>query len=159
MMRRPDLTSPAHLRGSSKITFPRPVGVHRSLRNRARAQLPAATRYYGPLLSPIRRTPGQARQRFKCWGAPPRSQGTGSCLYTRALRLTNLAPRCPGREAPPVTGHREAPLTPQSPQPPGAGPRSYLQLSGGPRKAPRPSIPGALATRGAKGKARAAAAP
>ncbi|KAJ1104132.1 hypothetical protein NDU88_001547 [Pleurodeles waltl] len=32
-----------------------------------------------------------------------------------------------------------------------------LQLSGGPRKAPRPSIPGTLAARGAKGKARPAA--
>ncbi|KAJ1155150.1 hypothetical protein NDU88_007885 [Pleurodeles waltl] len=64
------------------------------------------------------------------------------------------------REAPPVTsgsaGHPEAPLTPQARQPPGAGPCGGLQLSGGPRNAPRPLIPGALTTRGPKGKARPA---
>ncbi|KAJ1161997.1 hypothetical protein NDU88_002477 [Pleurodeles waltl] len=103
MARRADLTSPAQLRGSTKITLPKPVGVHRSLRNHAKAHLPAATRYYGPLLSPTRRTAGQTKQSFRCRGVQPRSQGTGSLPSTRAPRLTNLTPRHPAGEALPVT--------------------------------------------------------
>ncbi|KAJ1115894.1 hypothetical protein NDU88_004114 [Pleurodeles waltl] len=94
MVRWPDLTSPAQLRGSTKITLSKPVGVHRSLRNHAKAQLPAATRYYGPLLSPTRRTAGQTKQSFRRRGAPPRSQGTGSPPSTRAPRLTNQGKLC-----------------------------------------------------------------
>ncbi|KAJ1181885.1 hypothetical protein NDU88_007084 [Pleurodeles waltl] len=135
--------------------------MHRSFRNRAKAQLPAATTNSGPLPSPTRRTAGQASQRFKPWGVPPGSQVTGSPLSTRALRLTDLAPNHQGKEALPVATdsrwHPEAPLTLQAPPPPGAGPCSSLQLSGGPRKAPRPSIPGPLATRSTQGKARPAA--
>ncbi|KAJ1136503.1 hypothetical protein NDU88_002918 [Pleurodeles waltl] len=129
--------------------------MHRCFRNRAKAQLQAATTNSGPLPSPTRRTAGQASQVFKHRGVPPRSQLTGSPLSTRALRHTDLAPNHQGREAPPVTTasrwHPEAPLTLQAPPPPGAGPRSSHQVSGGPRKAPRPSVPGALATRSTQG--------
>ncbi|KAJ1120337.1 hypothetical protein NDU88_008509 [Pleurodeles waltl] len=157
MARRPDLTSPAQHRESSKITFPRPVVVHRSFRNRAKAQLLAATTNSGPLPSLTHGTAGQASQRFKHWGVPPRKPGNRVPLSTRALRLTDLALSRQGKEAPPVAansrGHPEAPLTLQAPYPPGAGPRSSLQLSGGPRKAPRPLISGALAARSTQGKA------
>ncbi|KAJ1213604.1 hypothetical protein NDU88_001237 [Pleurodeles waltl] len=52
MARRPDLTSPAQLRGPTKITLTKPVGVHRSLRDHATTQLPAATRNYGRSFRP-----------------------------------------------------------------------------------------------------------
>ncbi|KAJ1142907.1 hypothetical protein NDU88_009219 [Pleurodeles waltl] len=88
-------------------------------------------------------------------GVPPGSQVTGSPLSTRALPHTDLAPNHQGKEAPPVATasrwHPEAPLTLQAPPPPGAGPHSSHQVSGGSRKAPRPSIPGALATRNTQG--------
>ncbi|KAJ1170629.1 hypothetical protein NDU88_002502 [Pleurodeles waltl] len=53
MSRRIDLTSPAQLRGTTKITLPKPVCVHHSLRNYARAQLPKS----GNQIPAIRQVP------------------------------------------------------------------------------------------------------
>ncbi|KAJ1117475.1 hypothetical protein NDU88_005675 [Pleurodeles waltl] len=68
--------------------------MHRSFRNRAKAQVPAATTNSGPLPSPTRRTAGQASQQFKHRGVPPGSQVTGSryppgpCATLTSLQIT-----------------------------------------------------------------------
>ncbi|KAJ1131974.1 hypothetical protein NDU88_010304 [Pleurodeles waltl] len=148
MARRPDLTSPAQLRGSTKITLPKTVGVHRSLRDHAKAQLPAATRNYGPLLSPTRRTAGQTKQSFKRWGAQLRSQGTGSPPSTRA----------PAGEAPPFTAksaglqkHRSLLRRHNHPAP---GPSAHSGHQGAPGRLLDPQTPEPRLPRAPREKAR-----
>ncbi|KAJ1131292.1 hypothetical protein NDU88_009630 [Pleurodeles waltl] len=101
---------------------------------------------------------------------PSKISGTG--VYNPEVREPD--PRRPPGPAPPQShsrapgsrssaGHRQSsrapgtPFTTQAPQASGARPHSSLRSSGGPKRAPRPSNPGAPELRGPNGKARPAA--
>ncbi|KAJ1189791.1 hypothetical protein NDU88_006533 [Pleurodeles waltl] len=157
MAHRPDLTSPAQHRESSKITF-RGQSVCTTLSApRPGSQPPPQT----VVRSPRPLVGLQASQIFKHPGVPPGSQATGSPPSTRSLRHTDLAPNHQGKEALPGDNASrwppEGPLNLQAPPLPGTGPRSSHHVSRAPGRplGPQSSVP---RPQGApRGKARPAA--